>query len=65
MDSRSEVVVPILALDKEGDEKAVGVIDVDCKAETGFDEVDLDWLIKVAELIGRSCDWEGVFVGAS
>lgn len=35
----------------------VGVIDVDCKVENGFDQVDLEWLTKLAGLIGRSCDW--------
>lgn len=35
----------------------VGVIDVDCKVENGFDQVDLEWLTRLAGLIGRSCDW--------
>lgn len=35
----------------------VGVIDVDCKVENGFDQVDVEWLTRLAELIGRGCDW--------
>ncbi|GAB1313992.1 hypothetical protein MFIFM68171_04202 [Madurella fahalii] len=58
-DSRSEIVVPILA---DGDgvgevKKVVAIIDVDCAVPDGFDEVDRVWLERLAGLIGRSCDW--------
>ena len=47
--------------------KALGVIDVDCKVANGFDQVDLEWLTRLAGLIGRSCDWVplSAAVGAS
>lgn len=59
-DSRSEVVVPIFRHSSDGEEgekEVVGVIDVDCAEVAGFDEVDRVWLEKLAELLGRSCDW--------
>lgn len=51
-DSRSEIVVPIVV---EG--KVVAIIDVDCAEVNGFDEVDKQWLEKLASLIGKSSDW--------
>lgn len=51
-DSKSEIVVPILI---EG--KVVGIIDVDCKLECGFDEVDREYLERLARLLGMACDW--------
>ncbi len=51
-DSKSEIVVPIL---KEG--KLVAIIDVDCKVEKGFDEVDRRWLERLAGELGAACDW--------
>ncbi|KAK4449125.1 GAF domain-like protein [Podospora aff. communis PSN243] len=51
-DSRSEVVVPIVANDK-----VVAIIDVDCAVKDGFDDVDRVWLEKLADLIGKGCDW--------
>lgn len=35
----------------------VGIIDVDCAVKSGFDEVDREFLERLAELVGRSCDW--------
>ncbi|KAK3301241.1 uncharacterized protein B0H64DRAFT_471194 [Chaetomium fimeti] len=57
--SRSEVVVPITVADgKEGGrKKVVGIIDVDCEAVGGFDEVDRVWLERLAGLIAEACDW--------
>lgn len=52
--SRSEVVVPVRRA-SEGD--VVGVLDIDCAVENGFDEVDRDGLEKFAGLLGRGCDW--------
>ncbi|GKT45103.1 free methionine-R-sulfoxide reductase [Colletotrichum spaethianum] len=52
-DSKSEVVVPVVA---EGG-KLVAIIDVDCAVTQGFDEVDRVWLEKLAALLAKSCDW--------
>ena len=43
----------------KGDKKeiVIAVLDIDCALENGFDEVDRLYLEKLAELIGRSCDW--------
>ncbi|WYZ41524.1 hypothetical protein EsH8_V_000419 [Colletotrichum jinshuiense] len=51
-DSRSEVVVPIVA-----GGSLVAIIDVDCAEPDGFDEVDRVWLEKLAALLAKSCDW--------
>lgn len=37
--------------------KLVAIIDIDCKLAGGFDEADERGLYKLAELLGRSCDW--------
>ncbi|KAM3433887.1 hypothetical protein MY4824_005751 [Beauveria thailandica] len=55
-ESRSEIVVPIVAV-KEGAKKVVAIIDVDCAELDGFNEVDKQNLEQLAELIGKSCDW--------
>lgn len=57
-DSKSEIVVPILA-DKEGSgtAKTVAIIDIDCAALKGFDEVDKQFLEDLAALLSKSCDW--------
>ncbi|CAK9440090.1 uncharacterized protein LODBEIA_P41900 [Lodderomyces beijingensis] len=47
-ETQSEVVVPIV----KGDD-VVGVIDLDCLSLSGFDEVDVEYLEKLAELISR------------
>ena len=51
-DSRSEIVVPILV-----DGKAVAIIDIDCVEIDGFDQVDKLYLEKLADILGRGCDW--------
>jgi L-methionine (R)-S-oxide reductase len=63
-ESKSEVVVPVLAPPGGGDGdggsdegRLVAIIDVDCASVAGFDDVDRVWLEKLADLIGRSCDW--------
>lgn len=38
-------------------EKVVAIIDIDCKVQNGFDEVDKLWLEKLAALLGKGCDW--------
>jgi L-methionine (R)-S-oxide reductase len=35
----------------------VGVLDLDCLANSGFDEDDKEGLENIAKLIIRSCDW--------
>lgn len=55
-DSKSEIVVPIV-IEEEGSKKLVAIIDIDCVELEGFDEVDKKNLEKLAELLGRSCDW--------
>ncbi|KAF9880938.1 gaf domain nucleotide-binding protein [Colletotrichum karsti] len=52
-DSRSEIVVPVVAADG----RLVAIIDVDCAEVDGFDEVDRAWLEKLAALLARSSDW--------
>jgi L-methionine (R)-S-oxide reductase len=55
-DSKSEIVVPIVV--KEGEStRLVAIIDIDCAAVDGFDEVDRKHLEALAELLGKSCDW--------
>ncbi|TPX13294.1 uncharacterized protein E0L32_006267 [Thyridium curvatum] len=60
-ESRSEIVVPIVAgvdgADGGGSSRVVAIIDVDCAVPDGFDDVDRKWLERLAELVGRSCDW--------
>ncbi|KAG6037008.1 hypothetical protein E4U41_005360 [Claviceps citrina] len=55
-ESRSEIVVPILA-EKNGERRVVAIIDVDCAVEDGFDALDKKYLEEVASLLGKSCDW--------
>lgn len=55
-DSKSEIVVPIV-IEEGGSKKLVAIIDIDCVELEGFDEVDKKNLEKLAELLGRSCDW--------
>ncbi|CAJ2502358.1 Uu.00g097520.m01.CDS01 [Anthostomella pinea] len=55
-DSKSEIVVPIVVGEGEA-RKLVAIIDIDCAEPNGFDEVDQQYLEKLAELLGRSCDW--------
>lgn len=56
-DSKSEIVVPIVATAKGGQEKVVAIIDIDCAELDGFDEVDQKHLEELAALLARSCDW--------
>lgn len=51
-ETNSEIVVPII---KEG--KVLGVLDIDCLALNGFDEVDQKYLEQLATLISESNDW--------
>ena len=51
--TRSEIVSPIFA----SDGRVVGVLDLDCLKEGGFEEVDREGVEKVAKLLGEGCDW--------
>ncbi|ODQ77066.1 hypothetical protein BABINDRAFT_42295 [Babjeviella inositovora NRRL Y-12698] len=52
-ETQSEIVLPIL--DKEG--KLRGVLDVDCLALNGFNEMDQKILESLCKLIGETCEW--------
>ncbi|CAE6497327.1 unnamed protein product [Rhizoctonia solani] len=51
--TRSEIVSPIFA----SDGRVVGVLDLDCLKEGGFEEVDRDGVERIAKLLGEGCDW--------
>lgn len=51
-DSKSEIVVPIVV-----GGKVVAIIDVDCAVADGFDEVDREYLERLARMVGEGCDW--------
>ena len=57
--TKSECVVPILVKGESGsgEEKVVGVLDVDCEVMSGFEEEDALFLNDVAELLAVGCDW--------
>lgn len=55
-DSKSEIVVPVIVRQGENS-KLVAIIDIDCADLDGFNEVDQQYLEKLADLIGKSCDW--------
>ncbi|KAK9782787.1 putative GAF domain-like protein [Seiridium cardinale] len=55
-DSKSEIVVPIVVRLGESS-KLVAIIDIDCADLNGFDQVDQKYLERLAELIGKGCDW--------
>ncbi|KAK7424364.1 hypothetical protein QQZ08_008622 [Neonectria magnoliae] len=58
-DSKSEIVVPILAEQPgdNGERKVVAIIDIDCAVLDGFDDVDKAHLEDLAALLAKSCDW--------
>ncbi|KIK69281.1 hypothetical protein GYMLUDRAFT_91628 [Collybiopsis luxurians FD-317 M1] len=51
-DTKSEIVCPLLF-----GKTVLGVIDLDCLAEGGFDEEDQKGLEKIASLVVNACDW--------
>jgi L-methionine (R)-S-oxide reductase len=57
-ESKSEIVVPIIA-SKDGGrtQSVVAIIDIDCAELDGFDEVDKKNLEQLAALLSRSCSW--------
>ncbi|KAI0179323.1 GAF domain-like protein [Hypoxylon sp. FL1284] len=56
-DSKSEIVVPIVVGGEGEARKLVAIIDIDCADLNGFDEVDKEYLEKLADLLAKSCDW--------
>ncbi|KAI0358610.1 GAF domain nucleotide-binding protein [Trametes cingulata] len=55
-ETKSEVVCPLL-LTVSGEERAIGVFDLDCLALSGFDEQDKAGLERIAKLVVDACDW--------
>ncbi|KAJ7646738.1 GAF domain-like protein [Roridomyces roridus] len=51
-DTKSEIVCPLIA-----QSRVLGVLDLDCLAEQGFDEDDKAGLEKIAQLLVNACDW--------
>ena len=56
-DTKSEVVVPLVHSGADGELRVLGVLDLDCVAKAGFDDVDVEALEKIADLIVQSCEW--------
>jgi len=56
-ETRSEVVVPLVYTGADGELRVLGVLDLDCVTEAGFDDVDVRALEKIAELVVLSCEW--------
>lgn len=44
--------------EEEEEVMVVAVLDVDCTVENGFDEVDEEWLGRLAALLAGCCDWD-------
>lgn len=57
-ETKSEIVCPLLlTLAGEESERALGVLDLDCLALSGFDESDKVGLERIAKLVVDACDW--------
>jgi L-methionine (R)-S-oxide reductase len=54
--TKSEIVCPLI-LRTQGREIALGVFDLDCLAQGGFDDDDKTGLEKIARLVVSACDW--------
>ena len=55
-DTKSEIVCP-LVLKKDDKDVAIGVLDLDCLALSGFGLEDKLGLEEIANLVVNSCDW--------
>jgi L-methionine (R)-S-oxide reductase len=55
-DTKSEIVCPLI-LRSSGKEVGLGVFDLDCLAQGGFDDDDRTGLEKIAQLVVDACDW--------
>ena len=54
--TKSEIVCPLI-LRTQGREVTLGVFDLDCLAQGGFDDDDKTGLEKIAQLVVDACDW--------
>ncbi|WFD27844.1 L-methionine (R)-S-oxide reductase [Malassezia nana] len=41
----------------EGDEVIIGVLDIDCESQNGFDHEDVDALERLVWTVSQACDW--------
>ncbi|OBZ70918.1 Free methionine-R-sulfoxide reductase, partial [Grifola frondosa] len=55
-ETKSEIVCPLI-LRHDGEETAIGVLDLDCLALSGFSEEDRAGLERIALLVVDACDW--------
>ncbi|PBK95549.1 GAF domain-like protein [Armillaria gallica] len=56
-ETKSEIVCPLIIRKEDGEEKVIGVFDLDCLALNGFDEDDRVGLEKIVTLVINSCQW--------
>jgi len=56
-DTKSEIVCPLILRPNNSNAVTLGVLDIDCLVEGGFDEEDRKGLEKIVELVVESCDW--------
>ena len=55
-DTKSEIVCPLILRSSEK-EVTLGVFDMDCLAQGGFDDDDRIGLEKIVQLVVDACDW--------
>jgi L-methionine (R)-S-oxide reductase len=55
-DTKSEIVCPLILRSSEK-EVTLGVFDMDCLAQCGFDDDDRTGLEKITQLVVDACDW--------
>jgi len=55
-ETKSEIVCP-LVLTSGGITIILGVLDLDCRAESGFDDDDKVGLERLTSLMVKACDW--------
>jgi L-methionine (R)-S-oxide reductase len=55
-DTKSEIVCPLI-LRSSGKDVTLGVFDLDCLVQGGFDDDDRTGLEKIAQLVVDACDW--------
>jgi L-methionine (R)-S-oxide reductase len=56
-ETKSEIVVPLVWTGKDGLQKVLGVLDLDCLALEGFGEEDKEGLERIARLVVDASDW--------
>lgn len=55
--TNSEIVCPLICHGRNEKPLVIGVLDLDCLAQSGFDQDDQHGLERIAQLIVSSCDW--------